>query len=227
MNFQERSYSGKFVRPRPECEFLPGEQLLVVATPWGPRSAAKDAVKTVSDFVITHFRDPDATSPFPRIPALSDVANVVRIGALMANDHLFRGENKEEYRAGVEFFAAMKKEREITWIQIGQPHVVLFRKNKTPLVLGANIDLSMEMADVGNGPHDPLPNDGLGLHAIPPLFLNSFRAQPGDKLALLSCSWPPEELYRASEEKRTLEGLTEILVKSGNGQPFWIGLWEI
>ncbi len=227
MNFEERSFSGNRVRPRPEHSFLSEEGLLVVATPWGPRSAARNSVKIVSDFVSTHFRDPEATSPFPRIPALSDIANTIRVGALLANDGLVRSENKEEYRAGVEFFAAMKRDREVSWIQIGQPHVILLRSGRSPLTLSSNIDLSMDVSQKVQESPDPLPSDCLGIQAIPPLFLNSFRCQLGDRLLLLSYTWPPESLYSIPESQWELETLTKALVDHDKEQPFWIGLWHL
>jgi hypothetical protein len=226
MDFQERSFPGDRIRPRPEFNFFSEEGLLLVATPWGPRAGAKNTNKIISDFVITHFRDPDATSPFPRIPALSEIANSIRVGALLANDSLMKTENKDEYRSGVELFAAMKKDREVSWIQIGQPHVVLLRKGRSPLMLSANIDLSMELAESRTEVQDPLPSDCLGLQAIPPLFLNSFRVQDGDKLLLLSYSWPPEKIYLVPEAKWDIEGFTEVLVKNNGQEPFWIGLWS-
>lgn len=227
MNFQERSFSGERIRPRPEFDFFSEEGLLLIATPWGPRAVAKSSIKTLGDFVITHFRDPEATSPFPRIPALSDIANSIRVGALLANDYLLKVHNKDEYRAGVELFAAMKKDREVSWIQIGQPHVILLRPGRTPLMLSANIDLSMELAEKEKKTPDPLPSDCLGLQSIPPLFLNSFRTQPDDKLLLLSYSWPPESIYHLPEDKWSLEGITEELVKSNGKEPFWVGLWTL
>ncbi len=227
MNFEERSYPGTRLRPRPECEFSPAEGLLAIATPWGPRSAAKSTIKTIADFVSTHFRDPEATSPFPRIPALSDVANTIRIGTLLANDHLYRTENKDEYRAGVEFFAAMKKDHEISWLQVGLPHVILLRKGRSPLTLGSSIDLSMEVSPGKMGTPDPLASDCLGVQSIPPLFINSFRYQEGDQLLLLSYTWPPPKLYSLPEEKWNLGDLTEQLIQVEKDQPFWIGLWSL
>lgn len=227
MRFEERSYSGHRVRPRPEYQFLAEEGLLVVSTPWGPRSAAKNSVKTVSDFISANFRDPEATSPFPRIPALSDLANTIRIGALMVNDHLARHENREEYRAGVEFFAAMKKDREISWIQVGQPQVILLRAGRTPLLLNANIDLSMEVPPHEGSSPDPLPSDCLGIQSIPPLFINSFRSQPGDRVLLLSYTWPPQEIYHLTESQWNLEDITSALVAADENQPFWLGLWTL
>jgi len=225
MEFEERSYAGNRIRPRPEYQHLSAENMIVVATPWGPRAAAKNTIKTVTDFVTTHYRDPDATSPFPRIPALSEVANTIRIGALIANDELVRKENREEFRVGVEFFAAMKKNREVSWIQIGQPHVILLRRGRSPLTLSSNIDLSMD-ADAKKAP-DPLPGDSLGLQSIPPLFLNTFRFQTGDQLLLLNYTWPPRSLYQIPESHWDVEGVTQVLVNSNKDEPFWIGLWKL
>ena len=227
MDFQERSFPSERVRPRPELSFFQNEGLLVVATPWGSRTSAKNTTKIIGDFVITHFRDPDATSPFPRIPSLSDIANSIRVGALLANDNLMKSENKDEYKSGVELFAAMKKDREVSWIQVGQPHVILLRKGRTPLLLSANIDLSMELSDGQQPSPDPLPNDCLGLQATPPLFLNSFRSQEGDKVLLLSYSWPPQTIYKIPEGNWTMEGFTDALVKTNGQEPFWIGLWSL
>ncbi len=106
MSFDQRSYSGKIFRPKPECQYKDNERLLVVATPWGNRSGTRRAVDTVTEFFLANSGDSEATSPFRKLPQLSGVGNNLRIGVLLANEYLFNTENKDEFKNGAEFFAA-------------------------------------------------------------------------------------------------------------------------
>ena len=110
MKFEQRSFSANIFRPRPEVREESADQLLLIATPWGPREPATLALDTMADYLLAAGRDPDATTPFPHIEGLSENANNLRIAVLLAHDSLLNKTNKEELLCGVEVFAAIATE---------------------------------------------------------------------------------------------------------------------
>lgn len=226
MRFEERSYSGKIFRPRPEVYFSEENRLLIVATPWGARSSAKKVVQIIVEYFTSALQDMEATSPFERLSCLSPLANNLRIGALLANDRLFREENKSEYVAGVELFAASLERNDIEWLQIGHPNVLLGKKGKGLIPLGSHVDLALDIAS-GTKSLSPLPSQLLGLDFTCNLIIGSFRPQTGDKLILVSRSAMTEKLYLLSEQEWSLNHMSQALAENHADLAFWSGVLHI
>jgi hypothetical protein len=222
MNFEERSFIGNTTSmPRPEIYFNAEEKLLIVATAWGNARGAKKFVETVSEHFLATRQDKDATSPFRRLEYLSTTANNLRISVLVGNEVLYREENRNEYRSGVELFVGSMREREVAWVQVGHPHILFCREGQPIMPLSVHLSLASE---VSTEPLPPLPNSLLGISPEPNLFVQSIRPQDGDSLLLLSRSWIPSELFSLAPEKRNFPGVSKAL--SGNGkEPYWLGLW--
>jgi hypothetical protein len=115
---------------------------------------------------------------------------------MLANDMLYREDNRDEYRAGVEIFAATLYQNELCWIQVGGPNLLLGRGTQPLLPLGTSVDLALDMKNWKSQTELPaLPAQLLGLDSNVNLTINSFRARAGDKLVLLSHSQTPELAY--------------------------------
>ena len=67
---------------------------------------------------------------------LSPQANNLRAAVMLANDVIYREENKNEYQSGAEVFVFSRNATEVSFVQIGQPHVFLHRKSKPLIRLG-------------------------------------------------------------------------------------------
>ena len=133
LKFNERPYSGKTFRPRPEIHIDPESRTVIIATPWGPREAATKVIERMNDYLALARSDNEATSPFQKVSCLSDLANSLRIAALLANESLYRDENRIEYRAGVELFAGVFDAGEFSWLQSGNPQILLSRPGRSLL----------------------------------------------------------------------------------------------
>ena len=225
MHFEERSYSGESTRPRPECYFSESEQLLIVATPWGAQSSAQRAIEKIKEFVLTTREDNEITFPFERLTSLSTAANNVRIGALLANDSLYRNENKHEINAGVEVAVIYVKDQECVWLHVGQPSLFLDRPATSITPISTEMDLSFEMAQGGDR-LPPLPSKLLGLDSNLNFSVGSFRRQPEDKIILLSRTNLPTEIYYQAQGQ-TLEQLTQTLAHGEPQMPFWLGMLQL
>jgi hypothetical protein len=220
--FEDRPYSGKNFRPRPEIHLDKRTGLMIVATPWGARQSAKSVIEKVTDYLMLAQQDIEATSPFQGLSYFSRHANNLRTAVLLANDYLFRNENKEEYRSGVELFAASVENQELVWLQVGHPQVFLSRANHALLPIGTQHDLSFDLSGQSPHPLPALPGQMLGLDPTLPLNLNSFRVRQGDKLYLIAHSHPPEALFSLHEP--SLDKLSRTFSLSNPELAFWIGI---
>ena len=225
--FEHRSFVGAgSSRPSPEVIFESDEGMLVVATPWGSRSSVNRFVKTITDYYLSSRSDSDVTSPFKRLTNLSTAANNLRVAVLLANEELYRDENKDVISSGIELFVGIRNEQELTWIQVGHPNCLLARPSR-PLLLpmSVNLDLSAELS----GPQQNLPvlpSQLLGVDPNPNLWIGAFRPHSGDQLILISKSWIPESLVTTPQDQRSLDHLTTRLT-SDSENPYWLGIWKM
>lgn len=229
MSLQDRSFSGKTIRPSPEVRIEDDGSFGVIATPWGPRSTVKRVTEALSDFILSAKTDMENTSPFQVLTCLSPLANTLRAGIMLANDIIYREENKSEYQSGVELLVFTRNSTEIAFVQIGQPHVILNRTSRpgSPMIpIGVQLDLSMEWS-VGKKILSPLPHDLLGLYTTSNFQVMMFRPMPGDELIFLSRTELPPSLLQTPPSERTLESLSRILAKDDPDQPFWLGTYAV
>jgi hypothetical protein len=221
--FSFRPYSGKQFRPTPEVH--QDEKSLIIATPWGQRDSAKKVIAQILNYLMICNEDREATTPFQRLSCLSTSANNLRIAILLANETLFRGENNEEYKSGVELFAMIRSEGELVWLQIGQPQIFLLRENRSVISLGGSMDLAFDLSNEFDL-LPSLPNQLLGLDSSLNLTINSFRPQAKDKILLLSHSQVPSEIYNIESQNLKLDQLSKTLSERDPQLAFWLGIAE-
>lgn len=226
LKFEERPYSGRTFRPRPEIHLDPQGKLLIVATPWGSRSSARKVIDRMTDFLALVREDREATSPFQRLSCLSSPANNLRIATLLANETLYRDDNQNEYRSGVELFAALVQDGEMSWIQCGNPHILLSRLERPLVPMGSQIDLAFDMS-VGSDLLPALPSQLVGLDSSLNLNINSFRVRQGDRLVLLSHSHLPDVLFGADARAASLDKLSRSLASAHPDHAFWLGILTV
>lgn len=226
LKFEERPYSGKTFRPRPEILLDAQAKLLIVATPWGSRAAARKVIERMTDYLSLAREDNEATSPFERLTCLSSQANNLRIAALLANEALYREDNRNEYHSGVELFAAHIGEYELDFIQAGNPQILLSRKGRKLIPVGSQIDLSYDLS----GPDEilpALPSQLLGLDSNLNLNVNGFRARSGDRIVLLSHSQLPDVVFSMNENETNVDSLSRQLAKAHPDLAFWLGILSV
>ncbi len=226
LNFDERPYSGKSFRPRPEIHLDSQAKLLIVATPWGPRASARKVIDRMNEYLSLAREDDEATSPFERLTCLSTQANNLRIAALLANEAIYREDNRTEFRSGVELFAAQMSENALDWIQAGNPQILLGRKGRTLLPMGSQVDLSFDLSRDGEI-LPALPSQLLGLDPTLNLNVNGFRAQAGDRVVLLSHSHLPEVVFTMKDNQATIDTLSKELARVHPDLAFWLGILSV
>lgn len=226
MAFNDRSYSGKLFRPSPEVHIEEDGSLGVIATPWGGRQGARKVIDLMRDYVQSARQDMEATSPFQKLSCLSPLANNLRVAIMLANDALYREDNKSEYTSGVEVLAFAHSNNELAFAQVGLPHFLLSRKGLPWIPLSVQIDLSTEMSQPPNI-LPPLPQNLLGLHTTSNMNISSFRTQPGDRLIFLSHSVASHPLYTHGFDEATLEKVSSTLSEKYPDLPFWLGVLDL
>jgi hypothetical protein len=199
---------------------------LIVATPWGSRDAARKVIERMLEYLAFASQDREATSPLPRLSCLSNAANNLRTAAMLANDMLYREDNSDEYRAGVEIFAATLSQNELSWVQVGGPHILLGRGKRSLLPIGSTVDLALDLG-LGATNLPALPAQLLGLDSNVNLTINSFRARPNDSLVLLSHSHVPENLFSWKSNSLDSQKIVRALSQSDAHTAFWLGLLSI
>jgi hypothetical protein len=227
LHLVERSLSSGVHRPRPEIHRSSNGDLLIVATPWGHRDVAKRAIDRMLEYISLAKADREATAPLPRLTCLTPLANTIRISALLTNEMIFREDNKESYRSGVEVVALALDHAEIVWMQVGNPQIFLLRPPNPPVPVAAHLDLSFDIAvrTPGTRQSAPLPNSMLGLDSTVNLGIGSFRCQPHDQLLLISHPNPPLAVLSQFTPEMTLDQLAAKVAghAGANGPPFWLG----
>lgn len=95
------------------------KDLLIVVRPWNNSDQLKVVIEEVSQYLSATQADLELTTPFQFVEGLSTLANKLRISALLANDRLFKTENREIYACGFEMVLLYKKNKELAWLAIG------------------------------------------------------------------------------------------------------------
>lgn len=226
LNFQHRQYPGNNQRPTPEVHLESSLNTLIIAAPWGPRPAARKVIDRVLEYLTFASQDREATSPLPKLSCLSPAANRLRIATMLANEMLFREDNREEYRVGVELLILTLSENELSWAQVGGPHLLLARGTSTLLPIGSTIDLSLDLSTPLNE-LPALPSQLLGLDSTVNASINSFRARPGDQLLLMSHSRTPSLLFNWRGVDLRMESMVRELAMHQADRAFWLGQLQI
>ncbi|MDG0817064.1 hypothetical protein [Bdellovibrio svalbardensis] len=223
MKLQERSYSTKVLRPKPLIHSEDDGSLIVIATSWGQPEHAQRALDEVVKYVNAAKADVEVTSPFEFLTCLTDEVNYVRTAVLIANDMLYRSENRTQYFSGVEILALFKRGPQVAYAQVGCPSLLLQRNRQKLQPLSMGVDLSSELTEtVGSLP--PLPGQLLGLDPTCSIQCGHTYVREGDQLVLLACPSVATSLWTRDAYQADLGDITNRMIQESPNTPFWLGL---
>jgi len=214
MQIEERSYAGKYFRPKPVILSSDEPQSLLVLTSWGERDET-DRVISVFQEQLKMDESMDMTTPFGRIDGIGHKANQIRTAALLANDFLFREANRNEFICGLEFLGLVYDKGILSWVQIGAPTLLLQWNNQIQ-PLAYFFDQSWQYHQ-----NSPLLSMGLGIEQSCQLNCGSLHIDSGAELFLVSRDSVSPSIFQHS--KLNLQSLTQLLVKTSEQSPFWVG----
>lgn len=221
--FERSFYSEKGLRPRPFVHLNEAEGILIIITNWAQRINPKKIISTVENYLLSSKVDDEVTSPFISLPQLGKSANHLRTSLLLLNDAIYKEFNKQELNSGVEIFVGFRNGGEFVFAHVGQPNILISRKDKNVLPLYQNLDLSLDLSE--GKVLAPVPSKLIGIDAQIDIETQSFKPQDGDKLILLSFSWIPQEFLTLKSNKRSFESFSKILADSPE-QSSWLGILE-
>lgn len=222
MKISERSYSTKLMRPKPVVHVSDDGALIAIVTPWGQPEHAQRAIDEISKYMNAAKADVEVTSPFEFLSCLPDQVNYVRTAILLANETLYRGENKSEYVSGVEVLVLFRSGHQVSWAQVGAPGLFL-KKEKFPLQpISAGLDLAVELGKEEN--LSPLPPQLLGLEPACDIKTGHFYVNDGDQIVVLASGRMTEGFWEPSKNPSNLQEWTKLLVGKNPDLPFWLGV---
>jgi len=223
---KERSYRSGFARPRPLIFKSEENHMILVVTPWGDPSVAMKVNNEIVDYVSAAKTDVDITSPFDFYEGQPSLTNYLRIGLLLANDAIYRSENKTEYTAGFEILAIAQRGRQLSWASVGQPHLLLQKGTHGGV---HPISFSYDLALESERHLASLPSEMLGVSSICQVNCGQFSVSPSDSLILLSgLSWPA--FYPAIQSMSTslqVDSATTSIVEAGHDRSFWMATIQL
>lgn len=227
MKLQERSYSTKILRPKPLIHTEEDGSLIALATSWGQPEHAQRVLDEVVKYINAAKSDVEVTSHFEVLTCLTDEVNYVRTGVLIANDILYRGENKTEYFSGVEILVLLKRGTQIAWAQVGCPSLFVQREYQNLHPLSVGRDLSCELMN-SKEIQPPLPAQLLGLDPTCYVQCGHTHVNTGDQLILLASSSIATSLWGKQSQEMDMESITRNMIQENPESPFWLGLvkWE-
>lgn len=226
MKLQERSYSTRMLRPRPILHTEDDGSLIVVATTWGQPEHGQRAVDEVVKYVNAAKADVEVTSPFEFLACLPDEANYVRTALLIANDMLYRGENRMEYFSGVEILALFRRGNMLAWAQVGNPSIFAQRKSQRLQPLSVGLDLSRELNSESET-LPPMPTQMLGVENSCSIQCGHTRLQEGEQVVLLASSVIAPSLLTRPSGNFSLSEITQKMIQENPEAPFWLGLIDL
>ncbi len=216
MEFQERSYNAKWIRPRPRIYLDPSGDFVLILTLWGDLEQADVIFDQVKQHLQSVREDRELTTPFQNILTLSDEANNLRVATLITNDLIYRNLNNEKYSVVAETCYISIKKQNVAWCQMGGPHLFMRKKNDRPQPISCFPESKKTLESF------PLPNYFMGAEPTISPRCGDLYLESGDEIILLSSSTVPAEIWNLNESA-TVEAWTDALVKSHEGQPFWLG----
>jgi len=216
LNF--RSFTDKGLRPSPVTK--DSASTVAVVTPWNAsKNSAENIIRSLNTLFDQFSTNEESTQPFQKMISLSTKENNLRATCMQVNNNIFYQFNQNEIQMGFEILFAVKTPNEFSFVQVGNPHVYLARKNFPLQLIGQNASL---LADYSNSSLSaPLPHSLLGLFPDLQIHIRSIRLQPEDQIILLSRTFIPPEFLNCSEI--SLENLAEKLSQDQSSESFWLG----
>jgi hypothetical protein len=131
MRSQISGTSDKYKFPTTQVHSLLDDQLLIFLRSWNGIDANQKIIDEINHFLSAANADLEVTTPFDFIENLSSLANKVRISTLLANDIIYKTENKEKYLHGYELAIIFKNQQEIAWSTVGRFEIQAVKNQKS------------------------------------------------------------------------------------------------
>ena len=171
--------------------------------------------------------DKESTHPFPKLMSLTFIENDMRTTVIQINQNIFDKINQHEYAMGFELFFATVMGNVLTFIQIGQPMVLIDQPHQYLRSIGHTVTPPVHYkTDKKNSP-PPLPCQLLGIYEDISFHPSFFRFQSEDRLILLNRDRVPAKWFYLKREERTVDKLSQLAAEDNPYMPFWLGIIDL
>lgn len=177
MKIRVLGLSEKYKFPQTQVHLLLNDQLVIFLRSWNGIDANQKVIDEINHFLSAADADLEVTTPFEFVENLSSMANKVRISVLLANDIIFKTENKEKYMQGYELAIIFKNKNEIAWSTVGRFEISSNKNNKNITISHAGQFLDDQIL---------LPVALLGLEREPSVLSGSFSIKNLDQIQIQS-----------------------------------------
>lgn len=164
MKIQISAFSEKYKFPQTQLHTLLDDQLLIFLRSWSGIDSNQKVIDEITHFLSAANADLEVTTPFEFVENLSSLANKVRISVLLANDIIYKTENKEKYLQGYELAIVFKNQQEIVWSTVGRFEITAIKNKKNISIINTGQFLDDQIL---------LPIDLLGLQREPAVLTGS------------------------------------------------------
>lgn len=220
MRLSERSYNTKLLRPRPLIHQDESQKFMLIMTPWGSQEECQKVMDFSVQQLLTVRQDHEHTSAFQKILSLSNEANELRQVALLANDFLYQNINAGSHELVVEFLFLAFNKRQVSWVQLGCPHLLLKKKDQFTQPISCFPETKSTLQNFS------LPSYYLGSDSTVAPRCGDLYLEKNDELILLSASQIPNGIWQNSQRKE-LDTWTDELTHEAISQPFWLGRLQL
>ncbi len=168
MKTKSRGVSGTSKMPNTQVFSLLDDKLIVCIRSWNGQEINQKILDEINHYMSSVEADLEVTSPFEFSEQLSQLANKLKVSLLLANDMIYKTENKEFYQHGAEVLALFKKDKEVAWAALGRFAVDLNKESS-----------KVKIFDIGSSFNDEvlMPVGLLGLIRYPEVYAGSFSTQ--------------------------------------------------
>jgi len=231
MTLQERSFMGKIFHPKPKCYLSSNKKLIAVITPWGQEAIdTKEVFEEIENQYSLLSKDKEKTRPFDILTHLTEIENDMRTTIIQVNQNIFNSSNKDEYSIGFELLFGVVSENTFTFIQVGNPLLLIDKPHQDLQSLGVVMDSSLRrhtntLQQLGAVP--PLPYQLLGVYEDISVHSYFIRFHPQDRVIFLSRNNIPSNWFRVKRENRTLDYLSAKAGEINPNLPFWLGILQL
>lgn len=133
MKCNSRGASGLHKMPKTDVTLLLDDRLIIFIRSWNGNEINQKIIDEIHHYISSIEADIELTNSFEFVEHLSSLANKIRVSILLANDAIYRSENKEFYQNGAEILVIYKNKTELVWASIGRFKIETIKNNQPML----------------------------------------------------------------------------------------------
>lgn len=216
MNINERSFSGRFFRPRPVVNIDDNSKSLLLAVPWGAKESAENVLLSTREAIVGSGGqfDPELTVAVGQTPVVENTQQKLCRSVRVSNEKNYHQYNATDYTSAAEFLGLVVEDKTLTWAQVGAIHLLIYnQKGLQPLCYSPDWAWQIQQ-------DAPLLCQGVGLDLSCQIQTGSYRLLGGETVICIARSYIPQQLFAATSPD--LEEMTRILAEESEQTPFWI-----